>query len=128
MSKLTDFFSMSKQERTGAWLIALLIVVLLAAAGIERKCSHSDVSPQEAKSMNERVEKAQKSKPKEKLKHNKNKDRKQGKSQNESKKKKKDKKSTAKTTPQKAKTTPKEKSNNQSSNSHQRELQPVPQF
>ena len=66
MDKLSDFFSMSKQERIGAWLIALFIVAMLVAVVIERKCSSSDISSQDSKSLNEYVEKAEKSKPKDK--------------------------------------------------------------
>ena len=66
MSKLSDFFSMSKQERRGAWMIVALIVILVAAVFIERKCSSENVDPTTQKEINEYVEKAKKTKVKDK--------------------------------------------------------------
>ena len=68
MGKLSDFFSMSKQERTGAWLILALIVILIAAVFIERKCSSDNVDSKTQKEINEYVDKAKKIKVKEKKK------------------------------------------------------------
>ena len=66
MSKISDFFKMSKQERTGAWLIVALIVILLAAVAIERKCTSDSVDPTTQQEIKESVEKASKTKVKEK--------------------------------------------------------------
>jgi hypothetical protein len=130
MGKLSDFFSMSKQERAGAWIVALFIVVLLVAVAIERKCSSSDVNSQDAKSLNEYVEKAEKSKPREKNKDDKKdkkKSNKKGK-KNSNDKDKKDKKSSSQSSKKKEKKSSKDKSKKKSGNNKQRELQPVPQF
>ena len=66
MSKLSDFFSMSKQESRGAWMIVALIVILVAAVFIERKCSSENVDPTTQKEINEYGEKAKKTKVKDK--------------------------------------------------------------
>ena len=57
MSKLKDLFSMSKQERTGAWAILILIVVLLAVVVVEKRCSNDNIDPSAQKQMNEYIEK-----------------------------------------------------------------------
>lgn len=62
MSKISDFFAMSKQERTGAWLIVALIIILIAAVFIERKCTTDNVDATTQKQINEYVEKASKTK------------------------------------------------------------------
>ena len=66
MSKVSDFFKMSKQERTGAWMIVALIVILLAAVAIERKCTRDSVDSSTQQEIKESVEKASKIKVKEK--------------------------------------------------------------
>ena len=58
MGKLSEMFSMSKQERVGAWAIAALIVVLLAVVFIEHKCSSDNTTDAKAqKELNEYVNK-----------------------------------------------------------------------
>lgn len=57
MGKLSEMFSMSKQERVGAWAIAALIVVLLAVVFIERKCSSDNTDAKAQKELNEYVNK-----------------------------------------------------------------------
>lgn len=119
---------MSKQERTGAWMIALLIAVLLIAVAVEKKCSCEDVSTQDTESLNECAKKAEKSLPKEKTK-----DTKKGKKKDSNKNKKRDKKSKVKKTsskPTKRKETTSCKSSGEKNgnSSKQKELQPVPQF
>ena len=145
MSKLSDIFSMSKQERNGAWLIVALIVILIAAVFIERKCSNDNVDPSTQKEINEYVEKASKIKVKDKkAKSTKTSTKKttKGKSTNDGKKKteKKDnKKSTTKGKSTNKKTTKKQDSakkntkksctpNSKKKTSSQRLLEPVPQF
>ena len=65
MGKVSDLFSMSKQERMGAWMIALLIVVLLLVVVVQRKCASANEGAHD-EILEEYVEKAQKSVPKEK--------------------------------------------------------------
>lgn len=48
---------MSKQERNGAWAIVILIIVILAAIFIEKRCSTENVDPSSQKQMNEYIEK-----------------------------------------------------------------------
>ena len=65
MSKLKELFSMSKQERTGAWAILILIVVLLAVVVVEKRCSNDNIDPSAQKQMNEYIEKTKDVKVKE---------------------------------------------------------------
>ena len=140
MGKLSDFFSMSKQERTGAWLIVALIVILVAAVFIERKCSSDEVDPKTQKEMTEYVEKAGKNKVKEKKRTKKTA---QKSSKDKSKKKESTSKSKTKSGTKKAgaknkKTTKKQdksksktqqsKGKSKKNSSPQRMLDPVPQF
>jgi hypothetical protein len=58
MGKLSEIFSMSKQERMGAWAIAALIVILLTVVFIERKCSSDNGTDAKAqKELNEYINK-----------------------------------------------------------------------
>lgn len=131
MGKFSDFFKMSKQERTGAWMIALLIVVLLVAVFVERKCSSDDVECQSQSSKTEYIEKAEKSTPKVKKKGSKKstkQDTKKGDSKKSTgKKTDKVKKSSSKTTKKSAKKTDKNQGKVNKS-TQKRQLQPVPQF
>ncbi len=128
MGKLSDLFSMSKQERVGAWMIAALIVLLLVAVAVEKKCTHDSTSSTDAKTLNEYVEKAQKSKPKEDKKPKTGK-KKGSKASSDKKRVTKDKGSKAKPkATKKSKNSSKSKSEKKSTGNKQRELQPVPQF
>jgi len=123
MGKISDFFSMSKQERVGAWIIALLIVALLVAVFIERRCSNDDAITTSSNEVSEYIEKAEKTKPKEKeKKKKKNKDEKK---QSNKKEKKQIKESSKK---DKKKKSNQKNSNKKSANNSQRSLEPVPQF
>ena len=135
MSKLSDFFSMSKQERRGAWMIVALIVILVAAVFIERKCSSENVDPTTQKEINEYVEKAKKTKVKD------NKDSKKtakktsssSKSKSQSKKSNSSNKSTSKSNSKKStkkdnKSSKGKTSKSKKSSSPNRLLDPVPQF
>lgn len=124
MGKLGELFKMSKQERAGAWAIAVLIVLLLAAVMIERRCS-SDVkmSPGDEKELNEYIDGAKKSAPKKN-------DKKKTKNSDSSKSTSNNAKSKGKSQPtkgQKKKTTKKQTSKSSKSNSS-RKIDPVPQF
>ena len=132
MSKIGKIFSMSKQERMGAWAIAILIVILLGLVVIERKCtSDVNVDQNAQKQATEYVEKASKTKVKEPAK------------KKTTKQKSKTTKSTAKRTSkasetkQKTKSKPKSKATTtkkkqpakkQSSGKASRLVEPVPQF
>ena len=127
MGKLSDFFTMSKQERVGAWMISMLIVALLVAMIAQRKCASDDITSSDVKSLNEYVEKAEKSKPKEKKKERKSGHKKTSKKESLGTGKPKGKKANNqegnKATKSKSKSQSKDNDNKQ-----KRELQPVPQF
>lgn len=133
MSKLSDFFSMSKQERRGAWMIVALIVILVAAVFIERKCSSENVDPTTQKEINEYVEKAKKTKVKDKKDSKKTSS--SSKSKSQSKKSNSSNKSTSKSKSNSKKSTKKDNksskgktSKSKKSSSPNRLLDPVPQF
>lgn len=124
MGKLGELFKMSKQERAGAWAIAIIIVLLLAAVFIERRCS-SDVkmSPGNDKELNEYIDGAEKSAPKKS-------DKKKTKKSNTSKNASSNTKSKGKS--QSTKSTKKKSTKKQSSKTSKststRKMDPVPQF
>lgn len=139
MSKLSDFFSMSKQERRGAWMIVALIVILVAAVFIERKCSSENVDPTTQKEINEYVEKAKKTKVKDKKDSKKtakktsssSKSKSQNKKSNSSNKstsKSKSKSNSKKSTKKDNKSSKGKTSKSKKSSSPNRLLDPVPQF
>ena len=135
MSKLSDFFSMSKQERRGAWMIVALIVILVAAVFIERKCSSENVDPTTQKEINEYVEKAKKTKIKDKKDSKKTakKTSSSSKSKSQSKKSNSSNKSTSKSNSKKStkkdnKSSKGKTSKSKKSSSPNRLLDPVPQF
>ena len=137
MSKLSDFFSMSKQERRGAWMIVALIVILVAAVFIERKCSSENVDPTTQKEINEYVEKAKKTKVKDKKDSKKaaKKTSSSNKSKSQSKKSSSSNKSASKSKSDSKKSTKKDNksskgktSKSKKSSSANRLLDPVPQF
>ncbi len=135
MSKLSDFFSMSKQERRGAWMIVALIVILVAAVFIERKCSSENVDPTTQKEINEYVEKAKKTKVKDKKDSKKTakKTSSSSKSKSQSKKSNSSNKSTSKSNSKKStkkdnKGSKGKTSKSKKSSSPNRLLDPVPQF
>lgn len=135
MSKLSDFFSMSKQERRGAWMIVALIVILVAAVFIERKCSSENVDPTTQKEINEYVEKAKKTKVKDKKDSKKTakKTSSSSKSKSQSKKSNSSNKSTSKSNSKKStkkenKSSKGKTSKSKKSSSANRLLDPVPQF
>lgn len=135
MSKLSDFFSMSKQERRGAWMIVALIVILVAAVFIERKCSSENVDPTTQKEINEYVEKAKKTKVKDKKDSKKTakKTSSSSKSKSQSKKSSSSNKSTSKSKSKKStkkdnKSSKGKTSKSKKSSSPNRLLDPVPQF
>lgn len=135
MSKLSDFFSMSKQERRGAWMIVALIVILVAAVFIERKCSSENVDPTTQKEINEYVEKAKKTKVKDKKDSKKTakKTSSSSKSKSQSKKSNSSNKSTSKSNSKKStkkdnKSSKGKTSKSKKSSSPNRLLDPVPQF
>ena len=135
MSKLSDFFSMSKQEQRGAWLIAALIIILIAAVFIERKCTSDNVDKETQKQINEYVEKAGKTKIKNKKEQTKKKnDSKKSKTKSSSQKNK-DSKKKSSTNKTNSKDSSKSKSNKskkktdkQKNTPKQRFLEPVPEF
>lgn len=124
MSKLKEFFSMSKQERNGAWAIAILIVILLAAVFIEKQCASGTIDSSAQKKMNEYINKTKdieisesknaKSKSSKKSHKAKSNDKTSKKSNDKKDKKKSKKKSTNKPTTQKS--------------SPSRNLEPLPQI
>ena len=138
MGKLSDFFKMSKQERTGAWMIVALILILIAAVYIERKCSSDDVDSKTQKEITEYVEKAGKNKVKEKKSTKKTTQKSTKDKKEESTTKSKSKTNSKKTTTKAKKTNStkkqeKSKTKSQQSKSKkpvsaQRMLEPVPQF
>lgn len=138
MSKISDFFSMSKQERRGAWLIVAFIILILVAIVIERKCTSDNVDSKTQKELNEQIEKASKIKVKEKKTSNKSsKSKEKSKTKSKTKSKSSGNKKTASKASNKKSTTNKKdsktgKKNNSSktkkSTAPQRMLDPVPQF
>lgn len=128
MSKLKDLFSMSKQERTGAWAILILIVVLLAVVVVEKRCSNDNIDPSAQKQMNEYIEKTKDVKVKESK-------TKKSKSAKVAKKSSKSTKSQSKATGKTTKRDNNKKSNKKTGKStsnkngtKSRKIEPVPQF
>ena len=127
MSKLKELFSMSKQERTGAWAILILIVVLLAAVVVEKQCSNDNIDPSAQKQMNEYIEKTKDVKVKE-SKTKKSKSAKVAKKTSKSTKS--QSKATGKTTKRDNKKSNKKtgKSTSNKNGTKSRKIEPVPQF
>ncbi len=127
MSKLKELFSMSKQERTGAWAILILIVVLLAAVVVEKQCSNDNIDPSAQKQMNEYIEKTKDVKVKE-SKTKKSKSAKVAKKSSKSTKS--QSKATGKTTKRDNKKSNKKtgKSTSNKNGTKSRKIEPVPQF
>ena len=123
MGKLGELFKMSKQERAGAWAIAIVIMLLLAAVFIERRCS-SDVkmSPGNEKELNEYIDGAEKSAPK---KSEKKKTKKSNTSKTASNTKSKSKSQSTNSTKKKS---TKKQSSKTSKSTSTRKMDPVPQF
>lgn len=137
MSKLSDFFSMSKQERRGAWLIIAFIVVIIAAIAIERRCSSDSVDNNIQQEIKEHVDKASKIKVKEKKNGTANKKNSSAKNKNKSKSTQSSKRSTKKSsstssgkksTSKKKNNSSKKKSTKSKNSTPARALDPVPQF
>lgn len=127
MSKLKDLFSMSKQERTGAWAILILIVVLLAVVVVEKRCSNDNIDPSAQKQMNEYIEKTKDVKVKE-SKTKKSKSAKVAKKSSKSTKS--QSRATGKTTKRDNKKSNKKtgKSTSNKNGTKSRKIEPVPQF
>lgn len=127
MSKLKELFSMSKQERTGAWAILILIVVLLAVVVVEKRCSNDNIDPSAQKQMNEYIEKTKDVKVKE-SKTKKSKSAKVAKKSSKSTKS--QSKATGKTTKRDNKKSNKKtgKSTSNKNGTKSRKIEPVPQF
>lgn len=115
---------MSKQERTGAWAIVTVIVLIFVAMMIERRCtSNVEVKPGSEKELNEYIEKAGKSKPEDSGKKT-TKTKKQSRSKEGSKDE-----APSKATNKKGKKKSKKQASKQGSKSSaSRKIEPLPQF
>jgi uncharacterized membrane protein YhiD involved in acid resistance len=124
MGQLSDLFSMSKRERVGAWAIAVLIVLLLAAVFVEKRCSSDVPESSSQKEIKEYVEKTKNIKVAEGKK--KKSSTKKGSSNSKSGTKSKDK--AKKHKKKKSSTSKKDKKQQTSNSAPNRAMEPLPQF
>ena len=115
---------MSKRERVGAWAIAILIVLLLAAVFVEKRCSTDVPESSSQKEINEYVEKTKNIKVAEGKK--KKSSTKKGSSNSKSGTKSKDK--AKKHKKKKSSTSKKDKKQQTSKSAPNRAMEPLPQF